>query len=665
MSDNKSKSEKDNDRLFSTRDLHLAKNDTENEKDNDSVFEDQDLLNRDTIYEDYGSFDNSDDLSYESEEQNLDEMYGVRHRRKKKKKHIALFVVIAVIVVILVVLVIVGMSAKSKVSSLKSSAYELADQLGATFECVKNLDPDGAEAAIDRAEELVDYMRETMDDPLVQLGAKVPALGDDVLQVDDVLDIVDDAADDIVKPLVQKLRDEPLSGLKKKKGFNVKLINSYLGFLEEIVPELEDTAERLSEVHISLDEDGVIENYAEKFNSAIDQYYTISEYIPLIKEILGDGSDRTYLLVAQNSAEIRASGGFPGSVGTIKISDGYLKVGDFNGVLSMFDPPNGADAGIDANEEALFGYMYATWAHDACYNPHFGRVAEIWQAAYYRMHGEMVDGIIAMTPVIIQKLLGTMGGLTLSDGSFITGENATRILQHDFYYKYLQTDVYSEESVISNDKVDGLFSETAAKVLSHLMDNFSPSNILEYFQILSDGAADRTIIVWLDWPSGEAECKALNISGDLNSDPDQPVTGVYFDFSDPCKLGWFMDIDTELGDPYAKADGSIAYPVTVTLNNAITSKEMNAGNYITGTYGGSIEGYVYFFAPAGGTIDDFVSSDGMTFEYGEYQDLEVAYNKNIMLESESPVTITYTVTTAPGVKTPLKIETTPTLQAYR
>lgn len=34
---------------------------------------------------------------------------------------------------------------------------------------------------------------------------------------------------------------------------------------------------------------------------------------PLMKAFIGDGSDKVYLLAAQNTAEIRAAGGFPGS----------------------------------------------------------------------------------------------------------------------------------------------------------------------------------------------------------------------------------------------------------------------------------------------------------------------------------------------------------------
>ena len=646
----KSKNNDDEVKPFSESDLHLTRTD-------------EDKLDDDYDY-DYESFDNFSSRSSKVTQGYFDEdgNYSTKPKKKKRKGLTIFLIIIAVIVAAIIAIGAVGLS---KVQNLKSTAYEMADDLNGALGYVKEMDVDGASESIENVSKDVSILRTELDDPLITLASKIPVLGSDITQVGDVLDIIDESIDQVVNPLLAKLKEEPLSKLKRKKGFNVKLIRSYMDFLEEIAPELISISDRLNTVHLSIDKNGTIEKYAAKFSEAIDQYEIINDYIPLIEEILGDGEDKLYLLVAQNSAEIRASGGFPGSVGTITIKNGYLKVGDFNPVLSMFQPQNLESADITDEETTLFGTMYKNWAHDACYNPNFDKVAHIWEEAYYNMHGEYADGVIAMTPVIIQKLLGTMGDVKLSDGTILTGENATRILQHDFYYKYLQSDVYSEESVESNDKVDELFSETAKLVLSNLMDDFSPSNITDYFQILSDGALDRTIIISLNSVTGTAATKAIGITGALNDDPNNPVAGVYFDFSDPSKLGWFLDINTEMSDPITNVDGSKSYNITVTLENMITEDEMNAGTYITGTYGGAIEGYVYFFAPAGGTISNFVTSDGMTITEGTYEGLEVGYNKSLMLESLSPVTISYTVTTQAGVETPLKIETTPTLQAYR
>ena len=55
----------------------------------------------------------------------------------------------------------------------------------------------------------------------------------------------------------------------------------------------------------------------------------------------------------------------------------------------------------------------------------------------------------------------------------------------------------------------------------------------------------------------------------------------------------------------------------------------------------------------------------MTIEMSEYEGLQVGYNLNLMLQPGEPVVVTYKVTTAKGVETPLRVESTPTLQEYR
>ena len=55
--------------------------------------------------------------------------------------------------------------------------------------------------------------------------------------------------------------------------------------------------------------------------------------------------------------------------------------------------------------------------------------------------GQNVDGVISMTPAIVQKLLAAIDEeITLFDGLVLNGSNAARVLQYDLYYKYFGTE---------------------------------------------------------------------------------------------------------------------------------------------------------------------------------------------------------------------------------
>src|SRR5690606_8928238 len=57
------------------------------------------------------------------------------------------------------------------------------------------------------------------------------------------------------------------------------------------------------------------------------------EYLPTILSILGDGGERTYALLFQNNAEIRATGGNPGAGAIMTINDGKVELREDEDVL--------------------------------------------------------------------------------------------------------------------------------------------------------------------------------------------------------------------------------------------------------------------------------------------------------------------------------------------
>ena len=74
--------------------------------------------------------------------------------------------------------------------------------------------------------------------------------------------------------------------------------------------------------------------------------------------------------------------------------------------------------------------------------------------AYEAKHGESVDGVLSLTPTIIQKVLRISGPITLPDGTELNGDNATQMLQKDLYYKYLSSNSsYCRDSQAGNGSI--------------------------------------------------------------------------------------------------------------------------------------------------------------------------------------------------------------------
>lgn len=587
---------------------------------------------------------------------------GMDRRRRNKKLKIARNIAIALVPIIIIGLLIFRLGTDAK--SMLSEANTLKTDLKAVMTGVKERDVESAQNATLKVDNTVRKLDRTLSSPVWKAVSHAPFAGKYVKSVNTLVSVAEDASDNILKPALDVMDEYPLEGLKVGDGFSVSTINAYLNLLEDIEPRIESMTTKMQTVKLPLGKTEMLSEYTQVLTKLTAAYKENGEYLPLFRAFLGDGSDKLYLLAAQNSAEIRASGGFPGSMGTIRIEDGVLTIDDFKTVYDMISVNPPTEAHITDTEYLLFSGSL-DYARDACYIPDFERVGEIWALAYESKNDEHIDGVISLTPVIIQKVLAYTGAVTLSDGTELNGDNATQMLQKDLYYKYLSSNS-SYKISNANDYVDSLFAETAKIVMGKLVDDFDINRIADYSKIFTDGGKDRTILMWMEDETAESYVKAAGCSGALNDDPSNPEAGVFFSGANGSKLGWFVSLDTQIGDVTVNDDGSRTYDVTVTVSNDITRDDMyRAGNYIIGNYNGQVESYLHLFAPAGGTISDFETSNSMTMNMDEYHGLEVAYNVEFMLAPSNPVTVTYKVTTAPGVSTPLKISQTPTLQSYR
>ena len=583
--------------------------------------------------------------------------------KKKSSRFLLISIIVSVVILFLVAGVVVGLF---EMSSFKSKAKEMKADLKTVVYCVKDDDFQGADQAMDEVDSVRMALHEKINDPFWTFAGKLPFLKEDMNAVNELLDILDTSCEDIIRPFINQAKAHPLSDLKAEGGFNVTMIDSYLDFAEVIIPTVDDIAARINSVDFGPLSRSAVGDYTEKISSLVETYEHFKEYIPVVRAFCGDGEDRFYLMLAQNSAETRASGGFPGSVGTVRIQDGVLEIGDFMSVYDIIPMGQAYESGITDQEIQLFGYMYAGEAHDSNFNPHFARVAEITAVSYEEGYYEKVDGVISLTPAVIQDILKFLDqSITLDDGSVLDGENATKVIQRDLYIIYQGQEWAAN---LNNNYIDSLFAETAKKAMSVLVDNFKLEKLPDYVKLFENGFQNRTIMLWLADPFEERLVEKVGASGNLNNDKDNPKAGIYLSICDPSKLGMFVEIIPEMSEPTVLEDGSREYTITVTLNNYLYEYlfgyNINS-RFILGGYGGAIQSYVYFFAPAGGHVYDFETS---TWDYvmeDEYEGLELGYMLNLFLYPDEPVTVTYKVSTAPGVETPLQFDLTPTLQDYR
>ncbi len=585
---------------------------------------------------------------------------------KKKKKKYKVKVGRIILLLLFIALIIFGgnlfLEAKEMYDGARTAKHELEEMIP----LIKEESYTSAQIKAKTVQGILKDIKARLEGPIWKHLDKLPKYGDDFVSGMKLLNIADRVLDDYLDRGFEILKENPLSKIKVDNSLNVVSAINYLNFVQEVLPDAESTIDEISSIHISLDKDNLIGTYCEKFKSLFELYHSAEKYIPLVRTILGNGEDRLYILAAQNSAEIRSAGGFPGSMGTIRIKDGYLSIGDFESVWDMLSFNLPFEDTITDQEYYMF-YGWMQYPRDASFDPYFPRVAQIWADSYTARHSEHVDGIISMTPIIIQRILEITGPITLEDGTVLDGTNATKFIQSDIYLKYLNAEAIMYGMDEGDEISNTLFSSVASQTMSMVFENINLDTLPKFMDMFQKAVDDRIIMMWMDNAEGNEVIKSMGAAGDFNTDPENPKLGVYFNNGNPSKLGWYLDLDINVGEAYTIWDGSLCYPVSVTMRNTIDWPTVYyAGTYIAGELElGPLISYIYLVAPAGGYISDYWIDNWYAMNEDYYMGNHIVYARHFMIYPEDSVTVYFNVITAPGVTAPLGVEHTPTLQEYR
>ena len=475
-------------------------------------------------------------------------------------------------------------------------------------------------------------------------------------QSDLLIDLLSKASSDVLRPAAATMARAPFSELKTDDGgINVTTLKAYVDLFDEISPSLLEMSDELTNSDILNGDPEKTEETLQKVDKAMNYFSMVNQYMPLVSIIVGDGEDRIFVVVAQNCSELRACGGYPGSIGTCTVEDGVLKFGDFQSIYDVYDTHRPDSFEYTDEEDILFA---EDWYGRPSRIPDFTRAAQVYAALYEESNDVEVNGVISLTPQIIARLMSITGPVTLSNGVTLDETNATDYLQRQIYVDYFGGGVEG-----ANDITDSLFAETADIVFDGVMSNLNKDSLLQLLQIISDSGKDRVFMIWAKDEESQEAIEELGVSGSLYYDPEVPAIGVFYNTTGGNKLGAYLDMQITCEPGLLNEDGSMSYRVYVKVSNNIDEDTLEIGSknaYITSDYwGGSMNSLMYFFAPAGGSISEFQCGSDLNISFEEYNGLDVVFCNDFRIAPDQMITFTYIATTAPGVTRPPVVLTQP------
>ena len=157
----------------------------------------------------------------------------------------------------------------------------------------------------------------------------------------------------------------------------------------------------------------------------------------------------------------------------------------------------------------------------------------------------------------MQKILAITGPIKLSNGTELNGQNATKVLQHDLYWKYLS----GTPTESGNQICDALFAEAADLSFKNLIGNMNSETLMKFATLMMECMQSRETMLWLTNETDQVTIQEIGWSGSLDTTPETPAAGVFFNLWIGSKLGWYLDLNNEILGKTANADGTVSYEV--------------------------------------------------------------------------------------------------------
>ncbi len=331
--------------------------------------------------------------------------------------------------------------------------------------------------------------------------------------------------------------------------FNQQSSDSFLTALDDFAfygdLAVKDAAQ-LDKIISSINAANLPAEYRGQFNALASQSQKIKSSLASFvasslqaKELLGLSRDKRYLLIFQNNSELRASGGFLGSYALIDIRDGKIKNLEVPAGGS-YDTEGGMQVKVKAPEPLwLVNPSWHFW--DANWWPDWPTTAQNLMWFYGKSGGPTVDGVISLTPTVVERLLEITGPIDLTEeyGLIIDSENFWETTQKVVEHKNLlqsnpdEVAVFkeSQDMIVSSipleqdlennpdNKPKKIIGDLMAKILEVLPEKLDKDNLVKIISLFEASLAEKQILFYFVDPVLQAEASKRNWAGETKSAP--------------------------------------------------------------------------------------------------------------------------------------------------
>lgn len=456
-------------------------------------------------------------------------------------------------------------------------------------------DQEGAKATVDELAVHAAEARRLTDDPMWRSFEWVPVAGPNL----EAVRVASTSVDELVEGVVRPATSLSLDALKPVDGaIDVAALTELAGVVDGVAATIDDVSAELDAV----DREELIGPVADgiaQLDDAVGQIQPMlgpaSTALDVLPAALGADGPRNYLLLFQNNAESRGSGGNPASLLLLNVTDGRVSIAQ-QASSSDFARQDRPIMELDPESVVLYGDKIGRYMQDVTITPDFTETSELIRAFWASEFGSQVDGVISFDPVALGYLLGATGPITLPTGEQLTAENAAPLLLNEVYFRYPEGDAQ-----------DAFFAAAAGSVFQVITSGAGETDAL--LEALTR-AVDEGRLMYAPSDPAEAEFIAgTRITGTLPVDnAEQAMVGVYVNDVTEGKLDYYLQLDAAAASDQCTVDASTAptFTTTATLTNTLQPDQVpGLADYISPARffpKGDIATELVLYGPVGGTF---------------------------------------------------------------
>ncbi|MGO4473851.1 DUF4012 domain-containing protein [Arthrobacter sp. M-10] len=512
---------------------------------------------------------------------------------------------------------------------LGAKASTIKNELEASTQLVPKLKenilknrPAEANAVVDELRHHTATARDAASDPLWSLASATPWLGTNFSATAEIARSADDVATLGVAPLVKvydSLNWDKL--MPSGSGTDLEPIRKAAPAVASASHAVRASAERLNGIDAATllpQVAGPLAQARQQLSSVVEELNTASDAAALAPAMLGSDRPRHYLLLVQNNAEVRATGGIPGALVVLTADKGKISLSAESSAtqLGVFNPP----ISVDAEQQRIYTDRMGTFMQDVNFTPDFPTSATTALKMWEQKKGERLDGAISIDPVALGYILDATGPISLQDPQIIAlteGKLPTQLSGKNVV-KTLLSDVYAQ---IKDPKAQDIYFATVAKEIFGALSS-GKGEAKSLLAGVGKGVDEHRVLLWSADTSEQSVLTKYTLSGSI-SGPSVPAAqfGAYFNDGTGAKMDYYVKRTVQLIQQCTASDGYGTIKVRITsTNTAPADAATSLPAYVTGAgaFGvppGTAQSNVIAYGPAQANVET-ATQDGKNVAFG-------------------------------------------------